>query len=131
MSNSFYNRDRLNRRRKKRGVSGTLALPVFAFGLVAAVIVGVSVAYNFGTEQSQLCTVTSKDRTTNSEGQSDMRIYTEECGVLKVADNFFRLQFNSADIYASLKEGETYNFHTYGWRIGLLSAFPTVIEVEK
>jgi len=35
------------------------------------------------------CVVSDKDRTTNANGGSDMRIYTDNCGVLSVEDNFF------------------------------------------
>ena len=41
------------------------------------------------------CTVTDKDRVTGTEGKSNMRVYTEQCGVLNVEDSLLDLQFNS------------------------------------
>jgi hypothetical protein len=76
------------------------------------------------------CTVEEKDRAKNSSGSSDMRLYTEECGVLQVGDAALRGHFDSADDYAAINVGETYEFTTVGWRVPFLSMFPTVIEVR-
>lgn len=78
-------------------------------------------------EQTRTCTVNDKDRTTTREGRSDARIYTEQCGTLQVTDLMTRGQFNSADTFASIEPGHTYEITSVGWRIGLLSSFPTVV----
>lgn len=77
------------------------------------------------------CVVIDKDRTTTSKGSSDMRIYTENCGTLSVEDNMFKGVWDSADIYASIEVGESYDFTATGWRIPLLSLFPGIIEVRE
>lgn len=83
----------------------------------------------FVTSQETGCVVEDKDRTTDRDGNSQMRIYTENCGVLSVKDNIFIGQVDSANIYGSIKPGETYDFTTKGYRITLLSMFPNITEV--
>lgn len=77
------------------------------------------------------CKVTDKDRTKNSDGNSDMRIYTDNCGVLEVSDNIFKGQWDSSDIYAGIEVGKTYNFTATGWRVPVLSMFPGIVEVNE
>lgn len=76
------------------------------------------------------CTVVDKDRTRTENG-SDMRIYTENCGVLQVSDTLFGGQFNSSDVYSQIKPQHTYKFTTAGWRVSFLSMFPNIINVEE
>lgn len=97
--------------------------------LIVLFVVGASIA-NYINPQTQVCTVEDKDRVANSDGKSNMRIYTEECGVLEVSDLFFAGQFNAADIYNDLDEGGTYHITTTGYRVPFFSMFPIVREVE-
>lgn len=101
--------------------------------LVALVIVGIvgGLFASYTNSQIQTCTVSEKDRTRDNEGNSDMRVYTNECGVLKVSDMFFAGEWNSADTYNSIEEGKTYEFKTTGYRIGLFSMFPIIREVNE
>lgn len=98
---------------------------VIAFFVAVAVIGSIS-AYTM-SQTTQACTVSDKDRATNSDGNSSYRVYTD-CGVFKVEDNIFFLRLNSADAYAELKTGESYKLRTIGWRVGLLSMFPNILE---
>jgi hypothetical protein len=103
-------------------------------GVIVILLIGVAITAGVwsehANEQTRTCTVTDKDRTTVSTrdtSRSDMRIYTADCGTLAVADLMTRGQFESADMYASIEPGKTYEITTVGWRIGWLSAFPTVL----
>lgn len=98
-----------------------------AVGLVIAGIAVVGIASEHANEQTRTCTVTSKDRTTDREGRSDARIYTEQCGTLQTGDMLTRGQFNSADIYSAIEPDHTYEMTTVGWRVGILSTFPKII----
>lgn len=105
----------------------------FVFAVVGVFIllgIGFSAFYTYGTSQERVCTVTDKDRTRDAEGNSDMRIYTEDCGNFKVTDTVLRGVFNSSDLYAEIEPGSTYTFDTFGWRIPVLSVFPTIIGVD-
>jgi hypothetical protein len=111
--------------RSPRGVA------TLGFGLVGLLTVGglvLGVATVTHTETKRGCVVESKDRTSKSDGTSDARIYTENCGVLQVADSLTKGKFNSADRYQKIKVGQTYDFYVQGYRIGFFSQFPNIIE---
>lgn len=95
--------------------------------IIIAGAVGVTIASQHAGEQTRTCTVTSKDRTTDRDGRSDARIYTEQCGTMQISDLFARGQFDSADIYSAIQEGHTYEITSVGWRVGFLSAFPKIL----
>ena len=100
-------------------------------GLVVVTVIASVSVQTFVSGSETGCVVEDKDRTQNSEGQSDMRIYTENCGVLTVSDNWLKGQFNSADTYSRIDVGSTYDFETVGIRVGLFSLFPNIIKVEE
>lgn len=100
--------------------------------LLTAGGIGAALWSESANETTRTCAVTDKDRTTVStrdSTRSDMRIYTEDCGTLAVNDLITRGQFNSADIYASIEPGNTYEITTVGWRTPWLSMFPVVLGV--
>lgn len=124
-------------------MSPILPRPLLIIGAVVVVVlvaagIGVALWSESANETTRTCAVTDKDRTTVSSdngSRSDMRIYTADCGTLAVTDLMTRGQFNSADIYASIEPGKTYEITTVGWRIPWLSAFPIVhgvpVEVTR
>ena len=65
-------------------------IALLVVGIALAGAVGVSAA-NVTHVATQTCTVTDKDRTKNSEGNSEMRVYTNECDVLEVAAEYVQL----------------------------------------
>lgn len=106
-------------------------LPVFAiFGILFAVlfvgVLGVTISGNFHDASASNCVVNDKDRTKDEDGGSDMRIYTDNCGVFTVNDSILKSQFNSADKYAKIQIGKTYDFKANGWRIPVMSVFPNI-----
>jgi hypothetical protein len=102
-------------------------------GAIVALVIGGgvwNVAAWENTHTTQTCTVQQKDRTATSKGGSDVRIYTTNCGVLTVADDFLQGRWNSADVYSQIQTGHKYTFETIGWRNGLFSQFPNIIGVK-
>lgn len=83
------------------------------------------------------CVVTDKDRSTGYKGRTDMRVYTEGCNgssevrVFSVADNWFAGQFASADTFAKVEVGKTYDFETRGMRVPILSTFENIVGVTE
>lgn len=75
------------------------------------------------------CTVTKKEAVM-VERNNQYRVYTEECGVFIIKDTVVPLQFNSADTYSALKEGTSYNLRTQGFRLGITSSFPNILDYE-
>lgn len=98
--------------------------------LLAVLAVGAWVFVDNHT-QHPICTVTEKDRTKNSDGSSDARIYTDDCGVLEVSDSLLAWHWSSGDTYAAIKPGNTYKFETRGYRVPFLSLFPNIVEVTE
>ena len=118
-----------NRRRFDFFEDGLPLLGLAAFVLFFLFGIGFYV-YSVSHTDTVTCTVTDKDRAKNSEGGSDMRVYTKDCGTLKVADSLFDGTFSSSDTYASIEPGKTYTFDTRGVRVPILSAFPNIVEVH-
>lgn len=77
--------------------------------------------------QTQTCTVDTKDRIKGENG-SEMRVYTD-CGTFTVGDNIVS-GFSSADLFGSLKVDHTYVIKTGGFRVGIISQFPIILEAK-
>jgi hypothetical protein len=101
-----------------------LFLVVLVFAVGSSLVRATHVDY-------QTCTVESKDRAADRGGRSDARVYTEDCGVFQVKDSLFEGTWRSADTYASIEEGHRYNFKTRGYRFGLLSWFPNIVQAQE
>ncbi len=99
--------------------------------LVMAATAGFWIFSNTQTSSVAACVVTDKDRTTDHDGASSMRVYTENCGVLAVGDSLVSGIFNSADIYSAISVGGTYNFELRGVRVPILSSFPIITSYEE
>lgn len=105
--------------------------------VVTTIALGVYWYTGYGNSQTLTCTVEGKDRTagrTDSSGNSSgssTRVYTEDCGVLSVEDRFLIGHFNSADIYAQIDEGGTYEFDVIGKRIPFFSTFQNIVAVRE
>ena len=108
----------------------TATVAIIAVFSIVVVTFGITFAGVFHETQYTACKVDEKDRVANTDGGSEMRLYTS-CGVIKVGDVITRAQFDSADMYSDIDPGNTYNFTTVGFRVPPLSMFPTVIEYEK
>jgi hypothetical protein len=127
---------KFNTRPRFRGFP--LFVRIFVIAVFALTLTGIGFSV-FGassvTGTAVGCTVTDKDRSSDGDGGSDMRIYTEGCDgksavkVFHVADNWFAGEVASADTYAGIQIGKTYNFETRGMRIPVLSSFENIVGV--
>ena len=86
-----------------------------------------------------VATVTDKERVIQQSGEDGIKsrylIFTElEDGTTKVfqnSDSWLELKFRSSDVYGQLKEGETFEFETYGWRVPLFSWYENIKSVTS
>jgi hypothetical protein len=118
------------RRRRNRAAAPVVAVAALFVAAIGASI-GVSIARVNAVDTYQGCTVTEKeDRALASLDERAPRVYTD-CGVFVVSDEPFRLHFAAADVYNALQVGETYDMTTVGWRVGLFSWFPNIVEVSS
>lgn len=122
-------RERLFGRSARTGMgTSILALPVIGLILFG---VGFTFYAPYTNSKTRVCTVEDKDRAQRAKGKSDMRVYTTECGVLAVDDMFLAGEWTSADTYNDIKVGKTYEFTTTGFRVGILSTFPIIRDVQE
>lgn len=107
------------------------------FGIIAGFVGGgfvgfllaifpVSMAQAHWNERTIECHVKEKDRGGKDGG---MRVYTS-CGTFQNTDSILRGKNTSADIWARITPGETQTFTVVGWRLGLTSDFPNILEVR-
>lgn len=112
--------------RDKKIIAGVVA---FAILVIAGISFGI--AYYTNTSTNTACVVEDKDRTRDRDGKSDMRVYTENCGVLEVSDNLLKFHFDSSDVFNEIEIGKTYDFETFGYRIPVLSQFESIISATE
>lgn len=102
--------------------------------LAFAALLSVSAAYNYGTMASATVIVSEKERIVETDGDggvsSKYLVFTDQ-GVFENQDTIFHFKFNSSDVYGELSAGDTFEISYYGWRVGLLSWYPNIIEVKK
>lgn len=107
----------------------TLTIIISVFTVLIAIG---GTALNAFVRNTQTCTIESKDRATGKDGESSMRVYTKECGVLAVNDTIIGgFHFDSADRYARLEPGKRYELETMGIRLPVFSMFPNIIEIKE
>lgn len=98
--------------------------------IVVVIIVGLFGAaqlYAYSQTHERTCTVSEKY--VKNSGQNSK--YLIVCGdeTYKIEDDFIILKFNSSDMYAKIKVGNTYKLKTKGMRIQLLSEYENINEV--
>ena len=103
------------------------------FGIIAGVIlIGLLVfivSIGYQNEETIECTI--EDKWVKRKDKSD--IYLVQCDneVYQITDLLFKGKFNSSDIYANLKVGNTYEIMTTGYRFEFLSMYKNINEYEK
>lgn len=76
------------------------------------------------------CQILDKGSVSKGKSGHEYRVYTS-CGIFTTKDELWLGHFNAADLYADLETGQTYNFHTVGWRNGFFSTFPNIVKVIR
>ena len=109
---------------------------IFAlFGVMVIASVGTTVLYYSASEQVTF-TVTDKERVmsctatdngTSCEAQylvfTDVTTYT-------IQDSLIKFRFNSSDVYGRIKPGQTCTAIAYGWRVGWMSWYQNLFDVQ-
>ena len=98
--------------------------------MISSIVINASFYVHTSTVSA---TVTGKERIVKSDGDGDIEsfylVYTNK-GTMKLEDDLFRGNFNSSDVYGSLRNDSTYTFTTSGYRVGFFSEYPNIIEVK-
>jgi hypothetical protein len=83
---------------------------------------------SYMNEQTIEAVVNDKERV-NTREYSYYLVFTDK-GTFKIEDQLFYGNFNSSDIYGSLKRESKYKFTLHGYRIGFLSSYPVIEKAE-
>jgi len=108
--------------------------PLWVWVAIIAVVVVFFTGYKiaFVSQRDTItCEVTDKYEVNRDKSGTKFRVETEDCGVLEVGDSIFYMKWDSADRYAQIKTGNTYEFDTAGFRFPLMSTFKDIIEVRE
>jgi len=78
------------------------------------------------------CVIEDKETLYSMQDGKSTRTYrlSTSCGAFKVGDSLAG-GFSSWDTWSKLDEGKTYDLKTGGFRVGIFSQFPTVVEVRE
>ncbi len=112
-----------------------LILILAAITIVFSIVCGVlSVINKISNERTVIALVTGKEVKRADENSDKYLIYTEsengEIEVYEITDSLFKGRFDSSDLYAKIKVGETYKFTICGKRYRFLSMYPNVYSAE-
>lgn len=80
-------------------------------------------------------TATVTEKAVKNENESGLYlVYTEDengnINTYEISDSLFRMRFDSSDVYAAIKPGNTYKFKIGGSRIKFLSWYPNIYGYE-
>ena len=109
-------------------------MSIIAFCLIIALF---SLVINFITifnDHVKTITVTDKERVNTSFYSKYLIMGEDENGetlVLENTDTLMRFKFNSSDIYAALKEGETYEVKVIGFRVPFFSWYENILSYSE
>ena len=113
------------------GVTLWVALLIVIIVIVPSVYRSCSV----GTGEIRVIRATVTDKGIKRINESDIYlIYTktdEGTEVFQITDSILAGRFNSADVYADIEIGKTYDFGVRGDRNGFLSWYPNIYEYTE
>ena len=127
------NRSR-NRYSYSTSSSGSFIVLIVSIVIMLVICFG-GAAIKVANPQTYVVTVQSKE-VKNNDKSSKFMVFcldpiTGESHVFEVTDSLFKWRFDSADTYNIIREGETYEFTTGGYRIPFFSMYPNIYEVKK
>ena len=102
--------------------------------LVVVIFIGIITfdIKSYNNVETIVAKVDGKERITERRGdniESFYLVYTDK-GTFKLEDDMFRGNFYSSDVYGKLRQDSTYTFKTAGYRIGFMSSYPNIINVN-
>lgn len=103
------------------------------FGIIVSIVlIGLLVfIVSIGYQNEEMIKCTIEDKWVKRKDKSDMYLVQCDNEVYQITDLIFKGKFNSSDIYANLKVGNTYEITTTGYRFELLSMYKNINEYEK
>lgn len=89
--------------------------------------IGISIAQYTNNEEIEIIV---KDKyIKNNSNNGKYLVVDNDKNTYQITDLFFRLKFNSTDIYNELEIGKTYKIQISGFRIRFLSIYPNINKI--
>jgi hypothetical protein len=139
--NEFFKRD-FNSFSKPRGIWRVHGFIFSKLGLISiALFVGLlffgGCAVYKNSEKTVTFTVEDKEHITDCSGTGESTscdsyylVFTDQ-GVFKNDDDIAYGKFRSSDLQGRFKKGRTFTCKVAGWRVGILSMYPNIIDCER
>ena len=107
---------------------------VIATGIVLSGLMMVKAGYTYGTTFNKKITVEDKFERVTGDKSSTSQVFcvsTKDGEVYHVRKSLWYWQFYSTELWSNLKKEKTYEIKAYGWRIGMLSIYPNIVDVKE
>ena len=112
----------------KKAWFGWVFLLFFIAFLIFIATVGYGLLYAFA-EGSE--TITINEKWVKYSGDDAKYLVGSEDGqVFQITDTIIKLRFDSSNLYARIKEGQTCLIRTQGWRFPLFSDYKNILEAD-
>lgn len=109
----------------RKGLIGSLVILVLLV-VVASAAYSITYALNTGHE-----TITIEEKWEKIDGGTSKYLVSSTNGqVFQITDTILMWRFDSSNMYASIKEGNTCNIKTQGWRLPILSDYKNILEID-
>ena len=107
---------------------------IFIIAIVIVLGVGIYRPFNKVSDMRDV-TVTVTDKTVKNDGDDGKYlIFTEDkdgnIAIFEITDSWIAGRFNSSDVYAAIKVGNTYTFTVGGSRNEFMSWYPNIYEYK-
>jgi len=97
-------------------------------GLIAIFFMGIYLFYVFTSGNE---TITIEEKWVKYNGDDAKYLISSINGqVFQITDSLIHTRWDSSNAYAKLKEGQTCEIKTQGFRLGILSYYKNIIEVK-
>lgn len=85
---------------------------------------------SLGYQNEEISNCTVEDKWIKRSGQDDVYLVQCDNEIYEISDLMFKGKFNSSDIYANLKVGNTYEITTTGYRVEFFSCYKNINEYK-
>ena len=114
----------------------TISWVTVLFIIAVVVVLGVSIyrPFNKASDMRDVTVTVTDKAVKNSDDDSKYLIFTEDkdgnIATFEITDSWIAGRFNSSDVYAAIKVGNTYKFTVGGSRNEFMSWYPNIYEYK-
>jgi len=115
----------------KKGSLDMLVGIIAIVSLVVLILIGIGYQILYAvTTGSETITIDEKwQKSVGDDGQKYL-VSSTDGEVFEITDTFIKMRFDSSDLYAKLKHGQTCKIITQGWRFPFFSDYKNILEAD-